>query len=320
MNGRNELTLERINDAAERIKPYVQRTPLMSATSIDKAADGHLLFKCENFQCAGAFKARGAANAVFALNDEVAMKGVATHSSGNHGAALARAAALRGIPCHVVVPEGANPVKRAAIERYGATIVDCPPSMQGRETTLAHVIDETGAHLVHPYADLDVMAGQGTVALELLEDAPPLDVLLIPLGGGGLISGCATVAKQLSPSTRIIGVEPSGAADAKASLLAGEIRPVTQPQTIADGLRATIGKPNLEIITKTVDDIMTVTDDEIIAAMRLAWERLKIVIEPSAAVGLAAALSPDCALNGRAAGIVLTGGNADLDRLPWLVD
>lgn len=312
------VELTDIQAAAKRIAPYVRRTPIMNAASLDELAGGELLFKCENLQRVGAFKARGATNAVFALSNAEARKGVATHSSGNHGAALARAATLRGIPCHVVVPEGANPVKRAAIARYGARIHDCPATMAGREAALERLVRERGAHVVHPYADTDVIAGQGTVALELFEDAATFDVLVVPLGGGGLLSGCATVAKALHPKISVIGVEPSGAADALASFRAGEVRPVAQPDTIADGLRATIGVPNLGIIRATVDDIVTVTDDEIIAAMRLIWERLKIVVEPSAAVGLAAVLGGQVALNGRRAAIVLTGGNADLDSLPWL--
>lgn len=312
------LTLDDVQEAAKRIATYVRRTPLMTSSSLDELAGGKLFFKCENFQKIGAFKARGAANAVFALDDATAAKGVATHSSGNHGAALARAASLRGIPCHVVVPDGANPVKRAAIARYGANIIDCAATMAGREAALATVVNETGAHVVHPYADARVMAGQGTLAMEILEDSPALDVLIVPVGGGGLISGCATVAKSVSPRTRVIGVEPAGAADALASFHAGEVRAIKQPHTIADGLRATVGEPNLRIIRKTVDDIVTVTEAEIVSAMRLVWERLKIVIEPSAAVGVAAALGETIALNGGRAAIVLTGGNADLDRLPWL--
>lgn len=313
-----ELTLADVRAAAGRIAPYVRRTPLMTAASLDELAGGELFFKCENFQRVGAFKARGAANAVFALDESAAAAGVATHSSGNHGAALARAASLRGIPCHVVVPAGANPVKRAAIVRYGARVVDCAATMAGREAALETVVRETGAHVVHPYADPRVMAGQGTLALEIFEDAPAIDMLIVPVGGGGLISGCAIVSKSVSPRTRVIGVEPAGAADALASFHAGEVRAVAQPHTIADGLRATVGEPNLRIIRATVDDIVTVTDDEIVAAMRLTWERLKVVIEPSAAVGVAAALSGSLALNGRRAAIVLTGGNADLDHLPWL--
>src|SRR5690606_18273214 len=207
----------------------------------------------------------------------------------------------------------------AAIARYGATVIDCPPTMRGREDALADVVHRTGAHVVHPYADFAVMAGQGTVALEIFDELEP-DVLLVPLGGGGLISGCATVAKSVSPRTQVIGVEPAGAADALASFRAGEVLPVAQPDTLADGLRATVGVPNLDIIRKHVDDIVTVTDAEIIAAMRLAFERLKIVIEPSAAVGLAAVMGNGVNLRGRQAAIILTGGNADLDRLPWITD
>lgn len=313
-----QLALADIEAAATRVAPYVRQTPVMTSASLDELAGGPLFFKCENLQRVGAFKARGAVNAVFALSEADAANGVATHSSGNHGAALAMAAAARGIPCHVVVPEGANAVKRAAIVRYGAHVIDCPPTMAGREQALVEVLERTGARLVHPYADFDVMAGQGTVALELFSQAPDLDLLLVPLGGGGLISGCATAAKALSEGIRVIGVEPEGAADALASFRAGEVRSVAQPQTIADGLRATVGAPNLKIIRERVDNIVTVSDSEIAAAMRLVWERLKIVIEPSAAVGVAAAINGAVEINGRRAGIVLTGGNADLDRLPWL--
>ncbi|HEX6928441.1 MAG TPA: pyridoxal-phosphate dependent enzyme [Gammaproteobacteria bacterium] len=310
------LTFDDVKEAAVRIAPHVCRTPLMTSASLDAAAGGNVFFKCENFQHAGAFKARGAVNAVFSLDAKTAANGVATHSSGNHGAALARAAALRGIPCHVVVPKGANPVKRSAIVRYGANVIECPPTMQGREDALADVAERTGAHIVHPYADYAVMAGQGTVALEVFDEVAP-DLLVVPLGGGGLISGSATVAKAVSPKTQVIGVEPAGAADALASFRAGKVRPVDNPRTIADGLRATVGAMNLAIIREKVDDIVTVTDAEIVTAMRLVWERLKIVIEPSAAVGLAAVLNHAVDLRGRRAAIILTGGNADLDNLPW---
>lgn len=312
-----QLTLDDVRAAAQRIAPYVRRTPVMTSASLDEAAGGQLFFKCENLQRVGAFKARGAANAVFALSEADAAHGVATHSSGNHGAALARAAALRGIPCHVVVPRGANPVKRAAIARFGAVITDCEPTMAGRESALAEVVAQTGAHIVHPYENFHVMAGQGTVALELFEEVEPPDCLVVPVGGGGLISGCATVAKALHPRTRVIGVEPAGAADALASFQSGEVRPVAEPKTMADGLRATVGRSNLAIMRRCVDEIVTVEEDAIAAAMRLVWERLKVVIEPSAAVGLAALIEGPVALRGRSAAIVLTGGNADLDRLPW---
>lgn len=312
------LTIEDIQVAAERIAPHIVSTPVMTSSSINVLVGGDVFFKCENFQRVGAFKARGAANAVFALSDADAAKGVATHSSGNHGAALARAAALRGVPCHVVVPVGANPVKRAAIVRYGANVIDCEATMAGRESALAGIVAETGSRIVHPYADRDVMAGQGTVALELLETHPKLDLLLVPLGGGGLLGGCAIAARTLAPGIRIVGVEPAGAADARASFHAGEVRPVEHPETLADGLRATIGEPNLQVIREYVDDILTVPDDALVSAMRLIWERLKIVVEPSAAVGLAAAMTGAEKLAGRQAGIILTGGNADLDQLPWL--
>lgn len=319
MNG--TLQLADIEEAARRIAPYIARTPLLHSSSIDAQAGGRVHFKCENFQHVGAFKMRGAANAVFALDDATAARGVATHSSGNHGAVLARAARLRGITCHVVVPEGANPVKVESIRRLGANIIECEATMRGREQALAEVVARTGAAVVHPYADYKVMAGQGTVAMELLDqlEQPP-QVLLVPLGGGGLIAGCATAAKALQPGIRVIGVEPEGAADAAASFQAGKIVPVERPKTIADGLRATVGEPNLAIIRRHVDAIVTVPDAAIIAAMRLLFERLKIVVEPSAAVGLAALLEGKVTLDGGTAGVVLTGGNADLDRLPWMME
>lgn len=318
---KDALSLADIHAAAERIAPVIARTPVLRSSSLDELAGGQLHFKCENFQHVGAFKMRGAANAVFALDDAVAARGVATHSSGNHGAALARAAKLRGVDCHVVVPAGANPVKVNAIRRLGANIIECEASMQGREQALAKLVAETGAEVIHPYADRQVMAGQGTVATELVEQLDaPLQVLVVPVGGGGLIAGCATAAKALLPDVHVIGVEPDGAADALASLQAGRVVPLERPDTLADGLRATVGEPNLAIIRQKVDEIVTVPDAAIIRAMRLLFERLKIVVEPSAAVGLAALLERSIPLHGRRAGIVLTGGNADLDHLPWLAE
>lgn len=312
------LNLEAIRLAAARIAPYVKRTPVLESASLNDDLGASLYFKCENFQRVGAFKARGAVNAVFSLSLDDARKGVATHSSGNHGAALARAAALRGMACHVIVPEGANRVKRAAIERYGANVIECEASMRGREQALERVIAATGANVVHPYADARVMAGQGTVALELLDQLHAPDMVLIPLGGGGLISGCATVIKALSPQTRVIGVEPEGAAEAKASLAKGEITPLDKPDTIADGLRATIGEPNFAIVREKVDAVVSVSDAAIIEAMRMSMERLKIVVEPSAVVGLAALLENRVDVKEKHVAIVLTGGNVDLDALPWV--
>lgn len=317
MNRHFDFSIDDVRAAAVRIASHVSRTPVLTSQSLDSLAGGSLFFKCENFQKAGAFKARGATNAVFTLDEAGAANGVATHSSGNHGAALARAARLRGIACHVVVPEGANPVKHAAIAREGANVIACEPTMAGRESALHEIVARTGARVIHPYADAAVAAGQGTVALELFDDVPQLDVLIVPVGGGGLISGCATVAKTLRPDVRVVGVEPEGAADALESFRTGSVVPVDNPQTIADGLRATIGEPNLETIRRHVDDIVTVSESEIVEAMRLAWERLKIVVEPSAAVGLAAAIHR-LDLEGARTGVVLTGGNADLDSLPWL--
>lgn len=311
-----KIRLQEVRDAAKRIAPHVHRTAVLTSTSLDADSGGSLFFKCENFQNMGAFKARGAMNAVLQLDDATAVKGVATHSSGNHGAALARAAQIRGVGCTVVVPRGANASKLANIRRYGAEIIECEATQQSRESVLDEFVERSGARVVHPYADRDVMTGQGTVALELLEQVPDLDILLVPLGGGGLLAGCASVAAELSPDMKIIGVEPDGAADGLASFRSGEVTSVV-PDTIADGLRATIGEPNLAIIREHVHDILTVSDADIVRAMRSVMERLKIVVEPSCVVGLAAVQAGLLDASGKRVGIVFTGGNVDFDKLPW---
>lgn len=310
------ILLEDIRAAAERIAPHVHMTPVLTSASLDEDTAGTLYFKCENLQNMGAFKARGAMNAVLQLDESAAGKGVATHSSGNHGAALARAAKIRGIDCTVVVPRGANASKVENILRYGAEIIECEPTQQSREKVLADFVARTGAHVVHPYADRDVIAGQGTVALELLEQAPDLDALLIPLGGGGLLAGCSIATSELAPAVKVFGIEPDGAADGLASFRHGEVTPVV-PDTIADGLRATIGRPNLEIIRQHAESILTVSDDDIIKAMRSIMNRLKIVVEPSSVLGLAALQAGLLDATGKRIGVVLTGGNIDLDKLPW---
>jgi len=306
-----------IEDARERITGKVSVTPVLTSNTLDALAGARLHFKCENLQKGGAFKARGATNAVFALSETQARRGVATHSSGNHGAALARAAALRGIRAYIVMPDNTSQVKRAAVSRYGAEITWCAPTLAARESTVRQVLAATGATLIHPYDDLLVMAGQGTVALELLNAVPTLDVILCPIGGGGLLSGIAFAAKTIKPGIRVIGVEPAGADDAARSLRAGHIVPVEHPDTIADGLRATVGERPFAEIRRIVDEIITVPDAAIVRAMRQIWEVLKIVVEPSGAVPYAALLGAPEALRARRIGLILSGGNVDLDHLPW---
>jgi threonine dehydratase len=311
------LTWALIEAARERIAGKVNVTPVLTSRTLDEASGARLHFKCENFQKGGAFKARGATNAVFALPEDEAQRGVATHSSGNHGAALARAAALRGIRAYVVMPDNTARAKRAAVARYGAEVTFCAPTLAARESTVRQVLAATGATLVHPYDDLLVMAGQATAAVELLHAVPDLDVLLCPVGGGGLISGCAVAAQALKPAIRVIGVEPAGADDAARSLRAGRIVPVEHPDTIADGLRATIGERPFAEIRRRVEEIITVTDAAIVCAMRQLWEVMKVVVEPSGAVPYAALLDARPALRGRRIGIIVSGGNLDLDHLPW---
>lgn len=312
------LDLDSIRAAHDRIRPHIHRTPVLTSARLDAASGGSLFFKCENFQKVGAFKARGATNAVFALDEETAKRGVATHSSGNHAAALSRAAKLRGIAAHIVMPSNSSKVKVRAVEGYGGRIVFCEPNQTSREETCARVLAETGATLIHPFENEDVMAGQGTVAVELLEEVPDLDIVLCPVGGGGVLSGTAVAAKSLRPSIKVIATEPAGADDAAQSFR--EHRLVTQPQknTIADGLRTDLGAPNFAVIQHYVDDVVTVADETIVAAMRAIWETMKVVVEASGAVGYAAILEGkvDCRL--KRVGIILTGGNVDLDALPWV--
>ena len=313
----DRLTLAAIRDAHERIRDRIHRTPVLTSTALDEQSGGKLFFKCENLQKGGAFKARGATNAVFSLTDAEAARGVATHSSGNHAAALSRAAKLRGIPAYIVMPNNAPKAKRAAVERLGGKIVFCEPNIPAREAAAAKVIAETGATLIHPFDNLRVMAGQGTATLELLEQAPDLDIILAPVGGGGLISGTSVAAKSLKPGIRVIGAEPAGADDASRSFKAGKFIPLTQANTIADGLRSSMSDRTFAEIRSHVSDIVTVTEDSIVAAMRAVWEVLKIVIEPSGAVPYAAIVENKIDVRGQRVGIILSGGNLDLDRLPW---
>lgn len=312
------LDLGAIRAAHERIRPYIHRTPVLTSARIDAASGASLFFKCENFQKTGAFKARGATNAVFSLDDATARRGVATHSSGNHGIALARAANLRGISAHIVMPSNSSKVKVRAVEGYGGRIVFCEPTQPSRQATCAKVIGETGATLIHPFENEQVMVGQGTAALEFLEDVSDLDLLLCPVGGGGLLCGTAVAAKTMRPKIKVIATEPANADDAAQSFRAGRLVSLQKTDTIADGLRTNIGASNFALIQQYVDDIVTVSEDAIITAMRAIWETMKIVIEPSAAVPYAAILERKVELRGQRVGVILTGGNVDLDALPWM--
>ena len=318
-----DVTLESIQAARARIAGRTRRTPVLENEALNAQAGAQLYFKCENFQDSGTFKARGATNAVFLLTDAEAAKGVVTHSSGNHAAALARAARLRGIPAYIVMPKNAPLAKQAAVKRYGGDIVLCEPTLEARETTARALMERTGAAFIHPYDDLRVMAGQGTTAIELLADVPDLDAILCPVGGGGQLSGIAVAAKSLKPGIRVIGVEPQGADDAARSLAAGHIVPMVEPRTIADGLKTSLGERPFAEIIRLVDDIVTVSEDSIVQAMRLIWEVMKMIVEPSGAVPYAAIteghLSSARSSGDGAAriGIILSGGNLDLDRLPW---
>ena len=306
-----------IRAAHARVAPYVHRTPVLTCAALDELVGARLYFKCENFQKVGAFKARGACNAVFSLAEDAAAKGVVTHSSGNHGAALAYAAQRRGIPAFVVMPENAAKVKQANVARFGATIRLCAPTQAARERACADVQRETGATLVHPYDDVHVIAGQGTAVLELLEDVPELDAVIAPVGGGGLISGTSIAARAIRPGITIYGAEPAGADDAARGFASGKVEPVTHPDTIADGLRATLSERTLQAIRRNVTAIPTASEAAIASAMRATWERMKIVIEPSSAVPLACLLESGMPIAGRRVGIIVSGGNVDLDHLPW---
>lgn len=304
--------------AHERIRPHIHRTPVLTSSRLDSACGASLFFKCENFQKVGAFKARGAANAVFALDEAAAQRGVATHSSGNHAAALSRAARRRGIAAHIVMPSNAPKIKVRAVEGYGGRIVFCEPNQRAREAACARVIAETGATLIHPFENEDVIAGQGTAAVELLEDVPDLELVLCPVGGGGLLCGTAVAVKAVRPSAKVIAAEPAGADDAAESFRKGQLVYQEKKNTIADGLLANMGAINFALVQRYVDDVVTVSDESIVAAMRTIWETMKIVIEPSGAVPYAAVLEGGVDLRGKRVGLILTGGNVDLDALPWM--
>ncbi|HVU31988.1 MAG TPA: pyridoxal-phosphate dependent enzyme [Opitutaceae bacterium] len=312
------VTFADIEAAHTRIRPHIHRTPVLTSARLDRAAEASLFFKGENFQKVGAFKARGATNAVMLLRDDQAPRGVATHSSGNHAAALARAAQLRGIPAHIVMPSNSSAVKIRAVEGYGGRIVFCEPNQAAREATCARLVAETGATLIHPFENEQVMAGQGTAVVELLQDVPDLDLVLCPVGGGGLLAGTAIAAKHLRPAIKVIAVEPAQAGDAAASFHAHRPTPWAKTDTIADGLRTNLGRPNFEVMERYVDDVVTVSEAGILTAMRTVWETLKIIIEPSAAVTYAAIQERRVPVSSKRVGLLLTGGNVDLDALPWM--
>lgn len=307
--------LDDIRAAHGRIAPFVHRTPALTCRTLNDLVDADLVFKCENLQRVGAFKYRGATNAVQSLDDTTAARGVATHSSGNHAQALALAARIRGIPAYVVMPTSAPAVKRAAVAGYGAEIIPCAPTLQAREDTLARVVADTGAEFIHPYDDPRVIAGQGTAMLELLADAGPFDAVITPVGGGGLLSGTAIAAAGAAAGCRVYAAEPEGADDAARSLAAGTLLPSVDPRTICDGLLTSLSPRTFAAVQRYVTDIVTVSDDTVREAMRLVFERMKLVVEPSAVVGLAALMTARERIAGRRIGVVFSGGNVELATL-----
>jgi threonine dehydratase len=311
------LSFEDIQQAAKRIQPYIHRTPVLTNESLNAQVGAQVFLKCENLQKIGAFKFRGASNAVYSLTDEEAKHGVCAHSSGNHAQAVALAARMRGIPAYIVIPNNAPSVKKNAVAGYGGQITFCEPTIEARETTLDKIKRDTGATMVHPFNDERVIAGQGTAALELLEDVPDLDVIITPVGGGGLISGTSIAALAIKKGIRVIGGEPEMADDAYRSIKAGEILTSMNPKSIADGLLSSLGSITFPIIQKNVEQIVTVSEAGIIASMKFVWERAKIVIEPSAAVPLAVLWEKKIDLSGLKIGVILSGGNVDLEKLPW---
>lgn len=307
------ITRHDIEQAHERIKQHVHRTPVLTSASINTIAGCNNFFKCENLQKVGAFKARGAMNAALQIPEAQRSKGIATHSSGNHAQAIARAGKILGIPAYIVMPNNAPQIKKEGAKGYGGQIFECEPTLQARETTLADVIAKTGATEIHPFNNYQVMAGQATAAKELFEEVNNLDFLLAPVGGGGLLSGTLLAARYFSPSTKVIAAEPEGADDAYRSVQSGKIEP-SQSNTIADGLLTTLGDRTFPIIKENVERVITVSDADIVSAMRLIWERMKIIIEPSAAVTFAAVLKDKASFSGKRVGIILSGGNVDLEK------
>ncbi len=311
-------TLDDMLAAHERIKPYIHRTPVLTSSFLNELTGAELFFKCENFQKAGAFKVRGASNAVFGLTDDMLEKGVATHSSGNHALSLSYAAGRRGIPCTVVMPRTAPQAKKDAVIGYGGKIIECAPSTSSREDVFAEVVRETGAEFVHPYNDPRVIAGQGTCARELISQVDGLDAVMAPIGGGGMISGTCLTLSNLAPKVKVYAAEPEQADDAARSFKAGYIIADDAPVTVADGLKVPLKELTWHFVSNHVTDILTASEDEIIAAMKLIWKRMKIVMEPSSAVPLATILKNKDTFAGKRVGVIITGGNVDLDLLPWL--
>ncbi len=311
-------TYEDVVAAHERIAPYIHRTPVLTSTYFNELTGAELFFKCENFQKAGAFKVRGACNAVFGLSDEKARAGVATHSSGNHALSLSYAAGRRGIPCNVVMPRTAPQAKKDAVRGYGGIITECEPSTSSREATFAEVQAETGAEFVHPYNDPRVIAGQGTCSREMMEQVEGLDAVIAPIGGGGMISGTCLTLSNIAPAVEIYAAEPEQADDAYRSFKAGHIIADDAPVTIADGLKVPLKENTWHFVSNFVTDILTASEEEIVDAMKLTWKRMKIVMEPSCAVPLATILKNPEVFRGKRVGVVVTGGNVDLDALPWM--
>lgn len=308
---------DNILSAYSRIKNQVKRTPILSSMSVNEILNCNVFFKCENFQKVGAFKFRGASNAVLSLDNSKIRNGVATHSSGNHAQALALAASMQGIPAYIVMPNNSPKVKSDAVASYGGKIIYCEPTLQARELTLENIVQQTDAFFVHPYNNFNVICGQGTAALELLEETSDLDIVMTPVGGGGLLSGTSITVKAKSPNTLVIAGEPSGADDAFRSFYTGQLIPSVNPKTIADGLLTSLGSMTFQIITQNVDRIFTVSEDSIINAMRIIWERMKIIIEPSSAVPVAAIMENVDFFRNKRIGVILSGGNVDLGKLPF---
>ncbi|SFB05229.1 threonine dehydratase [Poseidonocella pacifica] len=312
------LTLDDVIAAHERIAPYVHRTPVLTSSYLNELTGAELFFKCENFQKAGAFKVRGACNAVFGLSDEMAKRGVATHSSGNHALSLSYAAGRRGIPCHVVMPRTAPEAKKAAVRGYGGQITECEPSTTSREAVFAEVEARTGAEFVHPYNDPRVICGQATCSRELLDQVAGLDAVIAPIGGGGMVSGTCLTLSNIAPEMEIYAAEPEQADDAYRSFKAGHIIADDAPETIADGLKVPLKDNTWHFVSNHVTDILTASEEEIIDAMKLTWQRMKIVIEASCAVPLATILKNPEVFRGKRVGVIITGGNVDMNKLPWI--
>lgn len=310
-------TFDDVIAAHDRIRPYIHRTPVLTSSYLNDLTGADLHFKCENFQKAGAFKVRGACNAVFGLSEDKLERGVATHSSGNHALSLSYAAGRRGIPCTVVMPRTAPEAKKAAVRGYGGRIVECGPSTSSREAVFEQVVAETGAEFVHPYNDLRVITGQATCSRELMEQVDGIEGVVAPIGGGGMISGTCLTVSSTAPGVKIYAAEPLNADDAARSFRAGHIIADDAPVTVADGLKVPLKENTWHYVSNHVTDILTATEDEIIAAMKLTWERMKIVIEPSCAVPLAVILKNPDVFAGKRIGVIITGGNVDMDKLPW---